>query len=114
IDGRTLGTFFHEEFAAPLGLEFWIGLPEELEPRVAPNIPPDSGGLTMADLLGADSIVVRALLLNGALGDDLGASYNDRAHHAAELPASNGITNARSLAKFYAALIDGALSPEQI
>jgi CubicO group peptidase (beta-lactamase class C family) len=114
IDGRSLGTFFHEEFAEPLGLEFWIGLPDEEEPRVAPMIPPDSGGLTMADLLGADSILVRALLLNGALGDDLGESFNDRAHHAAELPAANGITNARSLAKFYAALIDGVLTTEQI
>ena len=30
IDGRSLGTFFHDEIAEPLGLEFWIGLPEEL------------------------------------------------------------------------------------
>ena len=31
IDGRSLGTFFHDEIAEPLGLEFWIGLPEEYE-----------------------------------------------------------------------------------
>ena len=36
IDGRSLGTFFHDEVATPLGLDFWIGLPEEIEPRVAP------------------------------------------------------------------------------
>ena len=41
IDGRSLGTFFHEEFAEPLGLDFWIGLPEELEPRVTPAAPQD-------------------------------------------------------------------------
>ena len=38
IDGRSLGTFFHDEFAEPLGLEFWIGLPEEFDARVAPMI----------------------------------------------------------------------------
>ena len=31
ITGRTLGTFFAEEIAGPLGLDFWIGLPEEHE-----------------------------------------------------------------------------------
>ena len=35
ISGRSLGTFFSEEVAAPLGLSAWIGLPEEQEPRVA-------------------------------------------------------------------------------
>ncbi len=34
ITGRSLGTFFAEEIAGPLGLEFWIGLPAELERRV--------------------------------------------------------------------------------
>ena len=35
VDGRSLGTFFAEEVATPLGLDFFIGLPEEHEPRVA-------------------------------------------------------------------------------
>ena len=37
--GVSLGTFFQNEIAKPLGLDFWIGLPEEIEPRVAPIIP---------------------------------------------------------------------------
>ncbi|HWE70733.1 MAG TPA: serine hydrolase domain-containing protein, partial [Acidimicrobiales bacterium] len=36
ITGKSLGAFFAEEVAGPLGLEFWIGLPESEEPRVAP------------------------------------------------------------------------------
>ncbi len=47
ISGKSLGTFFREEVAEPLGLDFWIGLPEELEDRVAviiPAPPPDPGG----------------------------------------------------------------------
>jgi CubicO group peptidase (beta-lactamase class C family) len=122
IDGRSLGTFFREEFADPLGLDFWIGLPEELEPRVAPMIPMDLGGLTLADMLGADSLMVRALNLNGAFGNELGEAANHRDFHAAELPGANGIANARSLARFYAGLIgavdggpsDAMLHTEQI
>src|SRR5690606_34631711 len=40
ISGRSIGRFFREEVAEPLGLDFWIGLPEEHEPRVAPMIMP--------------------------------------------------------------------------
>jgi CubicO group peptidase (beta-lactamase class C family) len=122
VDGRSLGAFFRDEFAEPLGLEFWIGLPEVLEPRVAPMVPLDTGGLGLADLLGTDSLLVRALNLNGAFEGDLGETANQRDFHAAELPAANGITNARSLARFYAGLIggvdggpsEGLLSAEQI
>src|SRR5690554_1888368 len=39
VSGKSLGTFFRDEVAAPLGLDFWIGLPEEQEHRVAPVIP---------------------------------------------------------------------------
>jgi CubicO group peptidase (beta-lactamase class C family) len=38
VTGHSLGTFFRTEVAEPLGLDFWIGLPEEQEPRVAPSI----------------------------------------------------------------------------
>jgi CubicO group peptidase (beta-lactamase class C family) len=35
ITGKSLGRFFADEVAAPLGLSAWIGLPEEQEGRVA-------------------------------------------------------------------------------
>ena len=35
ITGKSLGTFFADEVAAPLGLSAWIGLPEEHQERVA-------------------------------------------------------------------------------
>ncbi|GAA3103393.1 hypothetical protein GCM10010530_29200 [Kribbella aluminosa] len=41
VDGRTVGQFFAEEFAGPLGLEVWIGLPAELRWRVATMVAPD-------------------------------------------------------------------------
>ena len=49
VTGRSLGTFFAEEVARPLGLDFYIGLPSELEGRVSPILganfgPPADGG----------------------------------------------------------------------
>ena len=108
IDGRSVGTFFHDEFAEPLRLEFWIGLPAALEPRVAPMIPMGAdvlGDFDLAEVLGPDALLMRAMSLNGAFDEDLAIVANTREYHAAELPAANGITNARSLARFYAGLI---------
>jgi CubicO group peptidase (beta-lactamase class C family) len=124
VDGRTLGTYFADEVAAPLGLDFWIGLPESEEARVsmlaAAPPPSDPAQLfTMTQMMGPGTIGFKALTMNGSLLT-LGAArnpFNTRAVHATEMPAANGITNASSLAKMYAATVsdvDGVrlLSPE--
>jgi CubicO group peptidase (beta-lactamase class C family) len=116
ISGRSLGTFFAEEVAGPLGLEFFIGLPAEYEERVSPIVganfglpSSDSGagggsGGGGAALEGyASTLVARALNLGGAIRDP--DWMNQRAWHAAEMPGGNGITNATSLSRLYAALI---------
>jgi len=53
VSGKSLGTFFKEEVAEPLGIDFWIGLPEAIEPRVAPVIPtpPPAPGEPVSPLL---------------------------------------------------------------
>ena len=113
---RSLGTFVREEIAAPLGVEFWIGLPLELEPRVSPILPtppPDDPMVIamMAQFMGPGTPGGDALTLNGALRDPDTATaisdsvINSRQLHAAEVPAANGITNAASLARIYAATI---------
>src|SRR5258708_6301352 len=45
ITGLSLGWFFAENVAAPLGADFHIGLPATADPRVAPLIPPPSADL---------------------------------------------------------------------
>ncbi|OEJ32332.1 serine hydrolase domain-containing protein [Streptomyces subrutilus] len=116
--GRTVGGILAEEIAEPLGLEFWIGLPEtevHRVGRVAPVDPPASAGLLKTrpkrnvSEAYADprSLTRRAFAAIDPLPDE-----NDPAYRAAELPASNGIGTARALARFYAAAIgvveDGA------
>jgi len=110
VDGRGLGQFFAEEIAAPLGLEFWIGLPESEEHRVSPVIGsmlPDGSEIPeelremFEQFIGPDSLLRRALTLNGVFEIP---DWNSRAVHAAEIGAANGITNARSLSRMYAGL----------
>lgn len=128
ISGKSLGTFFHDEFAVPLGLEFWIGLPEEQQHRVAPllqwgtfagargdDAPPLDPVLAklLEQFMGPDTLLGKALAApSGALATAEGG-FNNPAVRAAEIPAANGVTNARSLARFYAGLtgsVDGGPS----
>jgi CubicO group peptidase (beta-lactamase class C family) len=116
VTGRTIGTFFREEIAEPLGADFHIGLPQSEEGRVGYVVPPpDPLGL----VAGADptSIAVRA----GTSCRITGAEQNSRAWRAAEIPAAGGTSNARGVARVHAMLANGGtldgvriLSPEGV
>ena len=112
ITGKSLGQFFGAEVAGPLGLDLWIGLPESEEARVAPLVglaferPTDEEQAKIYEMfLGPDTLTGRALMGPGNCfrGKD---TWNLREVHAAEIPAANGITTARSLSRMYAALLD--------
>jgi CubicO group peptidase (beta-lactamase class C family) len=104
-DGRTVGRFFAEEFARPLGLEMWIGLPGELEPRVSAVELAESWatGTTASSAAQADD-ALRQSVNNPPRYEAGNFPWNERAWHAAEVPGSNGIGTARSIARFYAGL----------
>ena len=108
VTGESLGTWFGSELAAPLGLDFHIGLPETLEPRVARLYPPevDPEVQSLVDAFMADPSTMMGRVMSGPSGlfryDDM---WNTRALHATEMPSSNGIGDARSLARLYAACV---------
>jgi CubicO group peptidase (beta-lactamase class C family) len=108
--GKSLGTFFRDEIAGPLGLDFWIGLPEAMEPRVAPIVAhvykaADAVTPFMRDLATNKESIPALFYFNNGAWRSGGA--NTRAGHAAEIGAANGITNARGLAGLYAPLAVG-------
>ena len=110
VDGRRIGQYLQEEVAGPLGLEMWIGLPESEEPRVSrlelAPLPDDPALLELLGRLYArDGYGYRALALDGRISTVGDNHFNDRAVHATEMPGANGITNARSIARMYAATI---------
>ena len=112
VDGRTIGRYFAEEVAGPLGLDFWIGLPESEEVRVSTleGSPPPADAAALALMMqvmgpgtpGFNALTMHGVVLALGMGDN---PFNTRAFHATEMPAANGITNARSLAKMYAATV---------
>lgn len=104
VDGRTIGAFFAEEVAAPLGLDFWIGLPEAQEPRVATLVPPPPEFAALIRGLPDDLLLGKATTGPSGLFmyDDM---WNRRELRACELPSSNGVGNARSVARLYASLL---------
>ena len=116
VSGKSLGTFFREEVAEPLGLDFWIGLPEAQENRVAPIIPADppdpNGPISPMFAALADPTSLQTLVLfntGGHMipGPDGVFGYNLWAARAAEIGAAGGISNARALAGMYAPLANG-------
>jgi CubicO group peptidase (beta-lactamase class C family) len=101
VTDRTIGTFFREEIADPLGADFHIGLPESEDERVGEIVPPTRGieGIDI-DL---ESLAARTLLSCPLTG----AEPNTRAWRAAEIPAAGGTGNARSVARVHSALANG-------
>ncbi|MCH8815366.1 MAG: beta-lactamase family protein [Chloroflexi bacterium] len=110
ITEKSVGTYFRDEIASPLGIDFHIGLPEEHDPRVAEIIPPplsDAAGdsALAAALRDPTSMTFKAFLLSPDMM--IPNLVNTRQWRAAEIPAANGHGNARSLAGVYAALARG-------
>ena len=105
-DGRTVGRFFAEEIAEPLGLEVWIGLPPEHEHRVStlalasdwPNSP------HLREETFADDPFVGSIWGNPPFFSRVSFPCNRPAFHQAEIPAVGGIGTARSIARLYEGL----------
>ena len=113
VSGRSLGVFFDEEVAQPLGLDASIGLrTEDADRRAWLERTPYPEGLVkeiMGSLTAPGTVFNRALTFGGALDVDLitddGSGFNDPALLAVDLGASNLVTDARSLARMYAATV---------
>lgn len=103
IDGRSLGTFFADEVAQPMGVDFWIGLPSDLEPRVATT---ELVELSKMSPHVAKHVANRKSFVGQLFSNDGGwiRGVDRPEFHAAELPAAGGITNGRGLASMYASL----------
>lgn len=114
IDGRSIGQFFAEEIARRMDLELWIGLPVEFEPRVSTVELGDTwaGGIGVIAADQADDPLRRAVGNPPRYQPD-SFPWNEPSWHAAEVPSSNGIGTARSIARFYADL-DQILSAETL
>jgi len=99
-----------KRWPSPLGLDFWIGLPEKIEPRVAPITPhvyKAADAVTPSCAISAPTSQSIASLFFFNVGGWRTKGANARESHAAEIGAANGVTNARGLAGMYAPLANG-------
>lgn len=103
VSGRSVGTFFAEEVAGPLGADFHIGLPASEDDRVADLVPPDFAAMLAQASGPTDEIAARSVL-----SCPLDATEpRTRAWRGAEIPAAGGTGNARSIARIHSALACG-------
>ena len=107
VDGRTLGTFFSDEVAGPLGLDFWIGLPDEQHGRVARLLHDSDPAFDLVEALSGPGNPAGAALFIGSESRSPIDLANDPDFWTAEAPAVNGIGDARSVARMYAMLAAG-------
>jgi CubicO group peptidase (beta-lactamase class C family) len=110
-DGRTLGRYLAEEIAGPLGLDLYIGLPDDLDPRrvatlhqwkryealLHVNVMPAGfllGSLNPAGLLARSAAIPADI-------DPYRGDYNRDDVRRVEIPSANGTGTARALAQLY-------------
>ena len=106
ITGKSFGTFFKDEVAAPLGADFYVGVDPAEFPRVGEMIP-DPKPLPAGDNPFADmepGSIVERLFKSQEMDDD---AVNTAGWRQAEIPAANGHGNARSVVRAQTALANG-------
>jgi CubicO group peptidase (beta-lactamase class C family) len=108
---RTLGRFFQEEIATPLGLDFYIRLPEEIpNSRLAPLHRPRMAAMIfgMPIALTLAAMNPRSRFRRCLLGSEL---PEEKAEHVyarnLEVPAGGGVGTARALALAYSVFATG-------
>lgn len=109
VDGRSVGRFFVEEVAQPLGLDLWIGVPAQHEARVSTiSYGPGWGarGQWEPAALAQDDLL-QCVWGNPPLFPPQRVPWNRPDWHRAEIPGAGAIGTARSVAKLYGCLARG-------
>ena len=109
VSGKSLGTYFRDEIAKPLGAEAYIGIGPEFDARVAdiiyaPAPQPGERNIFAEMMKDPASVGAMALLNPPIFAPEI---TNGRKWRGAEIPGANGHANARALARIYGALARG-------
>ena len=116
IAGKTLSDYWQENFARPLSLDFWIGLPEKENPRMATMYAAKAGKSPEPKQFYADLITPGTLARKTFIspyGLHAITEMNNVSVRAQPIVSFGGIGSASSLAKFYAMLANGGKSDGQ-
>jgi len=112
---RSLGTFFQDEIAGPLGIEFYIGLPGSVAPQRVSTIQ----GFPRVALVAHLNQLPPRMVLAGiwpwsfvaksirVLRISNPSDMNNPEYRGVEIPSANGIGQARAVARVYEVLARG-------
>jgi len=122
--GKTLSEYWQENFARPLDIDFWIGLPNKENSRVATIYAAKSGKLPDPERFYRDLVTPGTLArktFTSPYGLNVISKMNDPQIRAQPNVSFGGIGSASALAKFYSVLANGGelngqtfFSPETI
>jgi len=102
VTGKSLGTFFREEVGDQHEIDFFIGLPESEDHRVAELVPFEIVRNENSEQQKIELTEAQKSQSNSAGTLDI---QNTKAWRQAEIPSANGQGNARGLAKFYSLIV---------
>jgi CubicO group peptidase (beta-lactamase class C family) len=114
---RSLGQYFQDEIAAPLNLEFYIGLPDDVPDSRIATIKPAGLFRVLMNLdkvaylkrvlgpFGTRSVTYRTIMNPRGLTNH--NNLNRRDYRSVEMPSVNGIGQVRSMAKVYSVFATG-------
>jgi CubicO group peptidase (beta-lactamase class C family) len=118
---RSLGKFFQDEIATPLGLDFYIRLPESVpDSRLAPLVDPSFSEMLFGFpiRMGLAILSPRSNLRRALLGSELAHDEKRIFARNLEIPAGGGVGTARAVAHAYSVFATGGkelgLRPETL
>ena len=113
---RTIGRYFQDEIATPLGLDFYIGLPDSIDPNQCATIDGYAQWQMLFNIHKMPWQFVKAFLAPGSLTQKAFGNpketgiinqYNSAEMRRVEIPAANGMGTPRSVARLYGELAIG-------
>lgn len=118
---RSLGQFFQDEIATPLGLDFYIRLPDTIpDSRLAPLVDPSFSEMLFGFPTGMAVAILnpRSNFRRALLGSELAHDEKRIFARNLEIPAGGGVGTARAIARAYSVFATGGnelgLRPETL
>jgi CubicO group peptidase (beta-lactamase class C family) len=107
---RSLGQFFQDEIATPLGLDFYIRLPESVhDSRLAPLVDPSLSEMLFGFPIRLTPAIWnhRSYIRRALMGSELAHDPQHIYPRNLEIPAGGGVGTARAIARAYSVFATG-------
>ena len=112
VTGISPGRYLSQHISAPVNADTWLGLPAELENKVAVSYPHEDLSNFFVELKENDThagnFLIRSLTLGNAFSMNLvekNKGFNAPEVHQAEIPGAGGISTAHGISKIWSAVV---------